>query len=293
MSRFQMSTRVVTPIFFASHVTSIHCLSISHRDLPESSQPLAQHVSKRSTTSQKVGIGMAITISIVLFAMFIFYLGMRRGRAGTWFCWRESSSSSPVADESSRPVSVNTWHGNHNNRKSKRLPALPDEEKELCIDKEEQMRDLSLDYPQPAELSPIDARHPYAELSSPRESQYLPPLELSGQTKILDLGSRRSSWFEERKNWFSSDRKRSTARRKSKSSKSKSRETSMARDPSIYEMPATPIGSCTPPVPPLPPKLKLRGEEEGAGANGGMDWSGMEFVRKMYVERKSLYRNGP
>lgn len=60
-------------------------------------------------------------------------------------------------------------------------------------------------------------------------------------------------------------------------------------------MSASPVEANLPPVPPLPPPnypdmVKVKGTEEGN--SGGVDWSGMEFMKKMYVERKSLYREG-
>ncbi|KAF2267479.1 hypothetical protein CC78DRAFT_530864 [Lojkania enalia] len=42
--------------------------------------------------SHIIAIGFAIAISIIIFSVIIFYLGVRRGLTGTWCCWRSSVS---------------------------------------------------------------------------------------------------------------------------------------------------------------------------------------------------------
>ena len=70
-----------------------------------------------------------------------------------------------------------------------------------------------------------------------------------------------------------------------------------SKEVSVYEMAASPVEGRLPPVPALPPLPPPKCAEGGRGRKGGedgggVDWSGMEFMRKMYVERKSLYREG-
>lgn len=55
--------------------------------------PTAASLSKRTPRAHTIGVGFAITLSTILLAILIFYLGVRRGRAGTWFCWRDASPS--------------------------------------------------------------------------------------------------------------------------------------------------------------------------------------------------------
>lgn len=215
-------------------------------------------LSKRTSSGRKAGTGIAIAIAVILFAAIIFYLGMRRGQTGTWYCWRDppsTSSSSPITSIS-----------------EKEPPPQP--------------RDLkdTIGFPQlqrctvPIELSPVEAK--------PKPTF----LELPGESHVHELGAPRS-WFEEKKrSWFGGRERRN-------GSSSDAHPLPVTPKRSLYEMDAEPIH---PPAyqlasnaahrPRFPPALFLR--ESVGDSEGGMDWSGIEYLKKMYTERKSVYRPG-
>ncbi|KAF2115418.1 hypothetical protein BDV96DRAFT_646417 [Lophiotrema nucula] len=134
--------------------------------------PISNHrLVTRSSKGRKVGVNFAIAISIVIFAAIVFYLGMRRGRSGSWFCWRDPSSSLPSANPSSLDV-------------SKPLPPRPRSIPRTNVINENEIAE-------PIELSPVEAKPKF--------------LELPGETGVFEIGEGRKSWFngfDIRRSWF-------------------------------------------------------------------------------------------
>jgi hypothetical protein len=203
---------------------------------------------KRGPSGHTVGVGFAITISIIVFAAVVFYLGVRRGQTGTWYCWRDPPESSHGSTddekiEPSRRQDIKSTIG---------FPAL----QRATV---------------PIELSPVEAKPTFLEL--PTEKLY----------ELGEKSPRRFSWYDDmkKKSWFGGkERKGSTATTRTKRS--------------LYEMEGSPISPVDPPAYPDPVAMreweKMR---EGQGEKEGeMDWSGIEFMRKMYKDRVSVYKPG-
>jgi hypothetical protein len=227
--------------------------------VPLSSNHRVHYLVKRGPPARKVGTGIGIAISIAIFAAIVFYLGVRRGYTGTWFCWRE-----PVPVSSSKASTYSEYS-------EKRARPVP--------------KDLrnSIGFPKlkgssvPFQPSPVDSEkeHQIWELSpvSPARPRFL---ELPTESNIHEIGERRS-WIEEvkrRSSWFCRGLDRTSR---------------VVETPkrSLYEMDAEPID---PPAYPEPAMLR-DSAADGLRGSGAMNWEGLEWIKKIYGERRSV--NGP
>lgn len=226
--------------------------------IPLSSGHRVHYLVKRSPPARKIGIGIAIGISLVIFAAIVFYLGVRRGYTGTWFCWRDpepvsSSKASTYSEYSEKPVRPVP----KDLRNSIGFPIL---------------KGSSV----PFQPSPVDdeKEHQIWELSpvSPARPRFL---ELPTESNIHEIGERRS-WIDEikrRSSWFCRGIDRTSV---------------VVETPkrSLYEMDAEPID---PPAYPEPAMLRGSFMDESRGS-GAMNWEGLEWIKKIYADRRSVNR---
>jgi hypothetical protein len=246
---------------------------------------------KRSSSPRNIGIGFAIALSVLIVASIIFYLGVQRGRTGTWFCWRAPlpslGSTSPIDTDmlKSRISSPIQMHSS----------ALP-------------------------ELSPIEAQPRFAELPSPLEEKAT-FLELAATTEkaVFEMGQtspRRppsvASFSLEDKSFYSS-RKSSiaTVYRKSVASvktSGKSVYSTQERPPQVNSWFDRKSWFCRGAMEVEDEEKKIRGKDESVIApppaavvadtvepnrtQSTMDWSGMEWLTKVYTGRKSRRLSG-
>ncbi|KAF2245006.1 hypothetical protein BU26DRAFT_522704 [Trematosphaeria pertusa] len=259
-------------------------------------------LSKRSPSSHDVGVGFAITISIIIFAAIVFYLGVRRGQTGTYFCWRN-----PPAVPLRSPTSLS--------------------EKISIVDPHQFKSRISCPVPIHSsalpELSPVDVQPAprFLELSSEPKAIYEMGQPSPRHTKRpsadrkshFDRCSRSRSSSSSAKRYTTASRKsqspkrHTTASRKSQSPKCHtmaSRKSRGADRKSLFDRKSwfcksamevesearekSPLDEDERGVDPpsYPGSVMLRPETEAE--RGEMDWSGMEWLRRVYVGRKSM-----
>ncbi|KAF2445968.1 hypothetical protein P171DRAFT_277167 [Karstenula rhodostoma CBS 690.94] len=269
--------------------------------LPAAASPITPEtylLHKRSASPRNTGIGFAIAISILLVASIIFYLGVQRGRTGSWFCWR--APLGPISPhERAHPIDTDMLKSRISSPIQMHSSALP-------------------------ELSPVEVQPRVAELPSPLEEK--PTfLELSATTEKaafeMGLASPRrppSAASIECKSFYS-NRKSSiaTAYRKSAASAKttgKSLYSTQERPPNVNSWFDRKSWFCRGAMEVEDEEKKIRGRDgaEGEGASGvapppaaviadrddaerrqsNMDWSGMEWLTKVYDGRKSKRLSG-
>ncbi|KAJ4346617.1 uncharacterized protein N0V89_010548 [Didymosphaeria variabile] len=275
---------------------------------------------KRSPSSHNIGIGFAIAISVLTLASLIFYLGVQRGRTGSWFCWRTPIPSLPASPtEKAQPVSTDTLKSRISSPIQMLSSALP-------------------------ELSPLEAQPPFAELSSPAEEKEKPKpkfLELSTTEKgVFEMGQasprrppsvatvEEKSFYSSRKSSLSTVYARSVA---SVKTRGKSVYSTHERPPKVTswfdrrswfcrgamevedeekkirgwgeDADVEDVGSsvAAPPAAEVkdvggtvaaPPAAGIAEPLEAHKRQSTMDWSGMEWLTKVYNGRKSRRLSG-
>lgn len=256
---------------------------------------------KRSASPHNIGIGIAIAISVLIVVSIIFYLGVQRGRTGTWFCWRAPLASlSPVSpSEKVHPIDTDMLKSRISSPIQTHSSALP-------------------------ELSPLEVRPQYVELPSPLEEK-LKFLELSATTEkaVFEMGlasPRRppSAASMEGRSFYSS-RKSSivTAYRKSIASVKTTGSgvySTQERPPKVHSWYDRKSWFCRGAMEVEDEEKKIRGrfdtEAEAADVvtppptaviadsddtergQSHMDWSGMEWLTKVYNGRNSRRLSG-
>ncbi|KAL1597143.1 hypothetical protein SLS60_008725 [Paraconiothyrium brasiliense] len=258
---------------------------------------------KRSPSSRNIGIGFAIALSVLILASLIFYLGVQRGRTGTWFCWRTPISSiRPSSPAEKVQIDTETLKSRISSPIHMLSSALP-------------------------ELSPIEVQPHFAELSSPVEEKEKDKpafLELSATEKaVFELGQpspRRppSVATLEEKSFYSSRKSSiSTVYRKSMASvktRGKSVYSTHERPPKVNSWFDRRSWFCRGAMEVEDEEKKVRGREDADVKDGSnvaspplavvadtvrvekgqstMDWSGMEWLAKVYNGRKSRRLSG-
>ncbi|KAK7180940.1 hypothetical protein DPSP01_000594 [Paraphaeosphaeria sporulosa] len=272
--------------------------------LPAAASPITPEtylLHKRSASPHNIGIGFAIGLSVLLVASIIFYLGVQRGRTGTWFCWR-----APLASLSPAPLGEKAHPINTDMLKSR-------------ISSPIQMHSSAL-----PELSPVEVQPRVAELPSPLEEKpkFL-ELSATNEKAIYEMGlasPRRppSAASMEEKSFYSS-RKSSiaTAYRKSFASvktSGKSVYSTQERPPKVNSWFDRKSWFCRGAMEVEDEEKKIRGkgaaededtrvlappptaviadEAEADRRQSHMDWSGMEWLTKVYNGRKSRRLSG-
>ncbi|KAF3010882.1 hypothetical protein E8E13_009611 [Curvularia kusanoi] len=254
--------------------TFIPCFLVFLRTISASPLPHSHGLGKRNTTSQNVGSGFAIAICVVLLAGIFYYLGMRHERTKLWFQKRRAT---PAPDPDHDPKASTEGRGH------KRQISCP-----LAVSSSAPIKpyDDPIEAPAPSircyEL-PIKEVHEMG-LPSPRKP---PP---------------RASWLSvDRKPWWlkypEQDGRResaATSRQSVGTSRSKSLRSWLRSERNMEAVQESmPIRSPAASVPAPPPavvhvKPKCTDEEERKSDGSTlMDWSGLDYVRKIYVERKS------
>ena len=268
--------------------TLVLYLVILLRTISASPLPHDHKLGKRNTTSQNVGSGFAIAICIVLLAGVFYYLGMNHERTKLWFSSRKAHAA-PEPDEEPKTSTDGRGH--------KRQISCP-----LAVSSSAPIKpyDDPIEAPTPSvrcyEL-PIKEVHEMG-LPSPRKP---PP---------------RASWLSlDRKPWWlkypeQDERQESarTSRQSTGTSRSKSmrswfrsersmeavKESVPMPSPTALPTPSTLPSPTTMSSPNTPTAVRLKPEpteEEERKSHGSaltpMDWSGLDYVRKIYVGRKS------
>ncbi|KZM21907.1 uncharacterized protein EKO05_0000390 [Ascochyta rabiei] len=230
-----------------------------------SASPLPHHHkhAKRVTKGQDVGSGFAIAICVVILAGVFYYLGMRHERTRLWFSRRSSSATStPVENDSTTPEG----HG-MKTRISCPLAVSSSAPIKPC-DSPVEAPTQSLRY---FEL-PIKEIHEMGQ-PSPRKP---PP---------------RASWLSlDRKPWWlrypdDEEQKRSARTSRSKSMRSwfkSDRSTENVQvevpSPSPVQVEVIRVGADS---------MKEDDKERRSDGSTLMDWAGLDYVRRIYVGRKS------
>lgn len=80
---YSLSLATLSTVFFLLSVATL----ITAHPHPAGSGSL----SKRAASSQSISLGFGITIGVIVFGIIVFYLGVRRGKSGSWLCWRAAS----------------------------------------------------------------------------------------------------------------------------------------------------------------------------------------------------------
>lgn len=257
---------------------------------------------KRAPSSHNIGIGFAIALSVLFLASTIFYLGVQRGRTGTWFSFR----AAPPTEKSHPTIDTDMLKSRISSPIQMHSSALP-------------------------ELSPLEAQPPqYAELPSPMEEKEKPsflPLSATQEKEVFEMGipsprrppSVASTEYAEGKSFYSS-RKSSfaTAYRKSVASvktTGKSVYSTHEKPPRVNSWFERKSWFCrgamevedeekkirgkeggedvvAVPVVAPPPKAVVADREEVDRRQTAMDWSGMEWLAKVYNGRKSRRLSG-
>ncbi|OSS49263.1 hypothetical protein B5807_05567 [Epicoccum nigrum] len=264
------------------------CLVILLRTISASPLPHDHKLEKRNTTSQNVGSGFAIAICIVLLAGVFYYLGMNHERTKLWFSTRKAHAA-----------------------------AEPDEDPKTSTDSRGHKRQISC----PLAVSSSAPIKPYddpIEAPTPSVRCYELPIK-----EVHEMGLPSPRKPPPRASWLSLDRKpwwlkypeqnetresvrtsrQSTGTSRSKSMRSWFRgERGMEAVQESVPMPSpntllTPNTLPSPAIissPNTPTAVHLNPEpteEEERKSHGSaltpMDWSGLDYVRKIYVGRKS------
>lgn len=245
-----------------------------------SASPLYHHRhAKRNTTSQNVGSGFAIAICIVLLAGVFYYLGMRHERSKSWFLQRKA----PVVPEANVEFKSTTEKQGH-----KRQISCP-----LAV----------------SSSAPIKTHEDPIEAPAPSLRYYELPIK-----EIHEMGlpspkkpPPRASWLSlDRKPWWlkypeQEERRQSAGTSRSKSMRSWFRaernmdavqEDIPIPSTNTVQSPTVVLSSTTVPSPTIVPpervaSTQLDEVERKSDGSTLMDWSGLDYVRKIYVGRKS------
>ncbi|KAF2011950.1 hypothetical protein BU24DRAFT_266943 [Aaosphaeria arxii CBS 175.79] len=269
----------------ALHYAVLFFISTSIASPISSRAPL----SKRSASPSKIGTGFGIALALILFTVLIFYLGVIYGRNGLRSRWRATKDTQ--FNSSSVTATHPTRGRSHIHRKLQTSMIGFPQHNEKVMDADYFDTNTAISpieqagqEARPVELSPVEARPRLIELS-PIEAYGTPIVleQLPNETTLVEAGggTPRRGRFDVTKSWFST-------------SSRKSRQRSLARDKeaSIYEMPATPSSTChqgVPTLPPLPPAYTEKGRQKSRD-DESVDWSGIEFMKGMYSQRKSLFK---
>lgn len=272
--------------------------------LPAAASPITPEtylIRERSTSPHNIGIGFAIGISVLLIASIIFYLGVQRGRTGTWFCWRAPLASlRPTSScEKSHPIDTTKLKSRISSPIQMHSSALP----ELS----------SVDVqPRIAELpSPLEEKPRFLELSATPEkavfemglaSPRRPPSAVSMEGKTF-YSSRKSSIATVYRKSFASAKTSgksvySTQERPPKVSSWFDRKSWFCRGAMEVEdeekriRGADKLGGAGTAVLAPPPTAVVADEAERGREESHMDWSGMEWLTKVYNGRKSRRLSG-
>lgn len=267
-------------------VQSLRCLcliSAFSRTISASPLPRRSPQAKRGTTPQNIGSGFAIAICVVILAVVFYYLGMRHKRTKSWLKKRKA----PAALEA--PATESTTDG----QRHKRQISCP-----IAV----------------ASSAPIKPCDDPVEAATASLRCYEMPTK-----EVYEMGlpspkkpPSRVSWLSlDRKPWWLTNAGKEGGRHSVKTSGSKSMRTwfrsdsivsvpedrsmrTWFRSDSVGTMPEH-MPTSTPSSPPPVPKVALSDTPRAINDNGErrsdgstlMDWSGLDYVRKIYVERKS------
>ncbi|KAF2878005.1 hypothetical protein BDV95DRAFT_613649 [Massariosphaeria phaeospora] len=247
---------------------------------PAPPHPAPHTLAPRSQPSRTIGVGFAIAISIIVFAIIVLHLGIERGRSGTWRFWRRAHRVHAHAHARPAPPSPAPAPASR----------LPQSRFSSYDEKPLSKKFYASYYSQKARphdnsiRQPPRIHHPMTPTLTSTPISPFTPLELPAWTthhQHLELPATRRTWFERRSWW---------------------RRSSVApREKSLYELHGESV---------LPPAYgEVRGlervwmgdgdgfgKEMGIGRESGcgveVDWEGLEYMRKMYAGRGEVWRAG-
>lgn len=231
-----------------------------------SATPLPYHPNhaKRSTSSQNVRSGVVITICILFLAAIFYYLGMRHERTKSWF----SKRNLPAQPELSCGSGVNTERQRH-----KRQISCP-----LAV----------------SSSAPIKPYDDPIEVPTPSLRYYEMPVE-----EIHEMGlpspkkpPPRASWLSlDRKPWWlicADDKQQGGSEGAARSQSMPSWFKSAKSNSSIaHKQASAPLPDVTYAYTLEAGRRDLKDMERASDGSTLLDWSGLEYVRRFYVERKS------
>lgn len=245
---------VSTPFFALQLLITLRTISAS---------PLAQRHkhAKRTMTSQNVGSNLAIAISFTLVAAIFYFFGMHHERTKLWFSQRSTSATDdPIQDEKASP-------------EGQRLKPQISCPVAVLSSAPIKPDDNPVEAPTPSlhyfEL-PIKEVHEMG-LPSPKKA---PP---------------RASWLSlDRKPWWPKYPETEGQARIARTSRSKSMRSWFRSEKIMSKSQEAPIPSHSViEITDLHARSKECEEERKSDGSTLMDWSGLDYVRRIYVERKS------
>ncbi|KAL5420368.1 hypothetical protein PMIN04_006540 [Paraphaeosphaeria minitans] len=271
--------------------------------IPAAASPITPeaYLHKRSTSPHNIGISFAIGISVLLVASIVFYLGVQRGRTGTWFCWRAPLASLSPASPSEKTHTLDTDMlksriSSPIHMHSSALPELspvevqprvaefksPLEEKskllELSATTEKAVFEMGLASPRrPPSAASMEGNSFYSSRKSSIASAYRKSLaseKTSGKIvySTQERPSKVNSWLD-RKSWFC----RGAMEVEDEEKKIRGRDGTEGEGTAVLAPPLAAV---------------MADEVEAEGRQSHMDWSGMEWLAKVYNGRKSRRLSG-
>ncbi|KAJ4992280.1 hypothetical protein SVAN01_02299 [Stagonosporopsis vannaccii] len=229
-----------------------------------SASPVPQHYqqAKRGASPQNVGSGFAIAICIIILAGVFYYLGMHHERTKLWFN-KGKASVSPETARGSETITEGPRH--------KRQISCP-----LAVSSSAPIKP----YDDPVEAPTASLRYYELPIKEVHELGLPSPKKPPTTASWLSL---------DRKPWWLTYPDKEGRRQSARTSVSRGMRTWFRSDSvsSISEDPPTP--------PPLMPgavltetrhEAKDDGERKSEGSTL-IDWSGLDYMRRIYVQRKS------
>ncbi|KAH6643601.1 hypothetical protein C7974DRAFT_1233 [Boeremia exigua] len=229
-----------------------------------SASPLPQHhqQAKRSTTHQNIGSGFAIAICTVILACFFYFLGMRHECTKSWFNKRKAYNESTPARETGK-ITEERGH--------KRQISYP-----LAVVSSAPIKP----YDEPVEAPTASLR--YYEL---------PIKEIHEMGLPSPKKQPRASWLSfDRKPWWMKYPESNGQRRSARTSGSKSMRSWFKSGENLdVTHDKDHVSSChtTETVHGEERSADLIQSERKSNRSSLMDWSGLDYVRRIYMERKS------
>lgn len=243
---------------------TLYCLAL-FRTISASPLPLHHRHGKRNTTSQNVGSGFAIALCIVLLAGVFYYLGMHHERTKSWFQKRKAPTV-PESDDDSKTITEKQGH--------KRQISCP-----LAV----------------SSSAPIKPYEDPIEAPAPSLRYYELPIK-----EIHEMGLPSPKKLPPRASWLSIDRKPWWLKYPEQEEKRQSAGTSRSKSMRSWfraerGMDAVQEDLPVPSPMPTPTTIESQGVksmhtenvERKSDGSTLMDWSGLDYVRNIYVGRKS------
>lgn len=217
---------------------------------------------KRSTAGQNVGSGVAIAVCMVLLAGIFYYLGMRHERTMSWFGKRSPATApSPMRDD-------------------RLLPEGPRHMRQISCPVAVKSSAPIKPYEEPVEAPTPSLRYYELPIKEVHEMGLPSPKKPPPRVSWLSL---------DRKPWWLKSSEDEAGRESATTSRSKSMRSWFKRDSSMsnvqekaHPSPELNEAACLATL--ADNKEDIERKSDGSTL---MDWSGLDYVRKIYIGRKS------